>query len=234
MFVLLGVLSGCGRNVKEHHVLAITSTVIGAETSLDPATNQPQTSFGYNRRELALVPTNRVYCKNKKGEIMADNCEPVPEGSGGAKDSADVLMEIYYNPKDSSGIYQRLAVGEKAVKQPGAWLMFTKDPEGTVNDNSVRALSKMAKLQTAEYDYKQDEKTDEIINYVANKKGELKKNDANQTLLKELFDNAKIPAKNPYRQFIEKAVSAEDLRERFKAREEFIKPLNKVIPLDYE
>jgi hypothetical protein len=41
----------------------------------------------------------------------------------------------------ASGIYQRLAVGDIAVTQPGASLMFAKDGGGNLDSTAVAALS---------------------------------------------------------------------------------------------
>jgi|GEM_PF-2521383 len=127
------VLSGCTHT--DHMVLSSTGTVIGVDISQDPATQSPHAKLGYNRGELAIVPTNRPPCvkdKNPPGFQCAQG-----DWKGGAKDTTDVLMELRYggifDTGGSSGIYQRLAVGNTAVRQPGAAFMFAKDENGTLD-----------------------------------------------------------------------------------------------------
>jgi hypothetical protein len=90
-----------------------------------------QAKLGYNRGEVAIVPTNR-----------SANEEPGSQG-GGAKDSTDVLMELKYNGifSQNGGIYQRLAVGKTAVKQPGAAFMFAKNNAGEIEPETAAAIS---------------------------------------------------------------------------------------------
>jgi len=126
--VTLLLFTGCrGRQA----VVAATGTVIGVEISQNPQTQMYQAKLGYNRGELAIVPSNR------SGDV-----EPGAVG-GGAKDTADVIMELKYSGLFSSGggIYQRLAVGTTAVKQPGAALMFLKDDSGNIDEAKVKAIS---------------------------------------------------------------------------------------------
>ena len=54
-----------------------------------------------------------------------------------------VLMELRYSGifSRSGGIYQRLAVGAEAVKQPGAAFMFAKDADGNISSNAVQAIT---------------------------------------------------------------------------------------------
>ena len=123
-------LQGCTQ--QRHAVLALTTTIIGLEVSQNPATQVPQGKLGYNRGELAFVPTNRS-AKDQAGNT-----------AGGAQDSADVLMELRYggifDKGASSGIYQRLAVGKTAVQQDGAAAMFIRDAEGEVDADAKDAL----------------------------------------------------------------------------------------------
>jgi len=130
IFLTFGLI-GCGQ--QGYSVLAVTSTIIGVEVSQNPANQTPQAKLGYNRTEVAFVPTNR------------DAGEKAGTSWSGAKDSADVIMELRYGGifdlGASSGIYQRLAVGNTAVQQPGASLMFGKDAEGKVDKNASDALT---------------------------------------------------------------------------------------------
>lgn len=133
-------LTGCSNT--QHMVLAATGTVIGIDISQDPATQTPHAKIGYNRGELAIVPTNRAQCVKKQNSNQFE-CTPVQ--GGGAKDSTDVLMELRFKSpfsfQGNAGIYQRLAVGENAVTQPGAAFMFAKDDSGELKPDTAKAVS---------------------------------------------------------------------------------------------
>jgi hypothetical protein len=127
LITLLAILSLQGCATRGYSVLASTGTIIGLEVSQNPATQMPQARLGYNRAELTYVPTNRNF-KDDAGDT-----------GGGARDTANVLMELRYGGTfdigKSSAIYQRLAVGDDAVKQPGAVAMFLRNAEGGVDKN---------------------------------------------------------------------------------------------------
>jgi hypothetical protein len=105
------------------------------EISQNPANQSPQAKLGYQRGEVAIVPSNR-----------SGNVEPTSGTStigGGASDVADVLMELRYAnifSFNNAGIYQRLAVGKTAVSQPGAALMFAKDQKGNLDPETAAAI----------------------------------------------------------------------------------------------
>jgi hypothetical protein len=119
--------------------VAATATVIGIEVGQTATANSPEAKLGYNRAELAVVPTNRGSCPpTKEGETPA----PCTATSGnGAKDTTDVLMELRYGGGMTTGgsqnVYQRLAVGTVAVKQPGASVMFAKNANGNVDEKAA-------------------------------------------------------------------------------------------------
>lgn len=125
-FILLlcaALLSGCA---AKYAVVANTSTVIGLEVNQNPATHAYAAKMGYVRSETAVVPTGRG----------------TPDG---AKASADVLMELRYGRMFSltdAALYQRLAVGSEAVKQPGATIMFAKSPDGTLDPVTAAAITR--------------------------------------------------------------------------------------------
>lgn len=125
---LLGALSGCA--TSGDHVIAATGTVIGLEVA-QGATGSPAFKLGYDRAELAYVPTNRAGA--------ADGTR------AGADETAEVLMELRYSGIGStsgeSGIYQRLAVGKIAVAQAGASVMFAKAADGKLDDKAVAAIA---------------------------------------------------------------------------------------------
>ncbi len=144
---LLMTATGC--KTSNHYVIAATGTVIGVEIAQDPKTQVPTAKLGYNRGELALVPTGRPRCVQKDDDSL--DCGP---SGGKASDSANVVMELRYggifDTGASSGIYQRLAVGSDAVKQPGASLMFIKNADGNVDPNAAMALAALTSVQASE------------------------------------------------------------------------------------
>lgn len=107
-------LLGC-KAIDRNYVITSTGTIIGVQIAENPTTQLYEAKLGYARAEAALVPTNGV----------------------------SVLMELRYGGIFSKygGIYQRLAVGDTAVKQPGASLMFAKDAAGNISSNAVQALT---------------------------------------------------------------------------------------------
>lgn len=123
--------SGC--LPARHSVVASTGTVIGLEIAQNPASQMYQAKLGYNRAELAVVPSNR---SSDKGEAST---------GGGASDTADVVMELNYAnifSLSQSGIYQRLAVGKFAVSQPGAAFMFAKGKDGVLDPQVASSVAK--------------------------------------------------------------------------------------------
>jgi len=137
-FVLFLMYGCAGRQA----VIAVTGTVIGVEISQNPANQSPQAKLGYNRGEIAIVPTNRS-AKEDAGTHGA-----------GAKDVGDVLMEIRYggifDTGPSSGIYQRLAVGSTAVSQPGASIMFAKDADGKITNETKEVLKSLETIKSSD------------------------------------------------------------------------------------
>lgn len=129
---LAAVAGGCA---SRHMIVAATGTNIGVEVSQNPANQSPQAKLGYQRTEFAIVPTNR---------------SAKEETTGGAQQHGDVIMELRYGGifdlGKSSGIYQRLAVGSKAVERPGAALMFSRDADGNVSADAAKALEALKKL----------------------------------------------------------------------------------------
>lgn len=136
------VATGCGP--QRHAVIAATGTSIGVDISQNPATQSPQAKLGYQRVELAIVPTNR-----------SAEADPGTQGHGAA-DHGEVIMELRYNgifeTGPSSGIYQRLAVGKEAVTQPGAAMLFAKDDTGTVSEGAAKALQSLMSVPGVDVD----------------------------------------------------------------------------------
>ncbi len=139
VFCFAVILIGCTN--MQHQVIAATGTVIGIDISQDPATGSPHAKIGYDRGELAIVPTNRSQCSKKDSA----DWQCTPERGEGAKDSTDVLMELRFKSaftfSGDAGVYQRLAVGKKAVEQPGAAFMLAKDASGELKPETARAVA---------------------------------------------------------------------------------------------
>ena len=138
---------GCGNN--RHAVIAVTGTNIGLDISQNPANQTPQAKLGYQRSEVAIVPSNR------SGGVDPAGTNTYGTGTvGGASDVADVVMELkfsnifsgIFNP-GSGGIYQRLAVGETAVEQPGAAFMFARDQKGGIGSSTASEIAKSFKFK---------------------------------------------------------------------------------------
>jgi hypothetical protein len=128
------VLAVTGCTNSKHYVVAATSTIIGVEVAQNPSSQMMEAKLGYNRSELALVPSNRS--SGKDGDVAA---------GGGAADTTDVVMELNYGnifSLSSSSIYQRLAVGKNAVSQPGAAFMFAKGKDGTLDPKIAESVSR--------------------------------------------------------------------------------------------
>jgi hypothetical protein len=148
-FLALPLIQGC--TAAGGSVIAATGTTIGVELSQNQTTQTPIGVLGYKRAELAYVPTNRGNADKTTKVTDADKKVTetqeggLPPMKGGARDSANVLMELRYSGifdwGAGSGIYQRLAVGDLAVTRPGASMMFAKDTQGKIDASAASALS---------------------------------------------------------------------------------------------
>ena len=130
-------LSGC---TARHEILAVTETNLGVDVGQTPSSQTPHAKLGYQRVEVAVVPTNRS---------AGEEAGAVPEG---AASNADVIMELRYrgifSTGTDSGLYQRLAVGKEAVQQPGATALFIRNSSGDVDKNAAAAVQALTKLET--------------------------------------------------------------------------------------
>lgn len=127
--IISALASGCS---GRHAIYTATGTVIGVELSQNPQTQMYQAKLGYNRGEMAIVPTNRSGDKDA-GAVAS-----------GAKDAVPLILELrtagLFTFSESGGIYQRLAVGESAVKQPGAAFMFGRGPDGHLSASAAKSI----------------------------------------------------------------------------------------------
>ncbi len=139
LFAAVCALSLTGCMDVRHEVLAVSETNIGVDISQSPSTQTPHAKLGYQRVEVAIVPTNR------SAGVEAG------VAPGGAASNADVLMELRYSGIFSqganSGIYQRLAVGKDAVEQPGATALFIRNASGDMSPEAAAAIASLKKTE---------------------------------------------------------------------------------------
>jgi hypothetical protein len=199
-------MAGCSKT-NEYYVISATGTVIGVEVSQNPATQTPQAKLGYNRGELAIVPSNRPPCLTDDSKNPPVQCGQLGRG---ARDVPDVLMELRYggifDTGPSSGIYQRLAVGETAVAQPGAALMFARNADGTLDPAAPAAL-RAAEARADEIMATRAGAVDTILAHVTNPDGTVDK-----VKLETLLDAT--PGTEGVKDHIMNAQNVEDLRTR--------------------
>lgn len=124
LIVLL--LGGCGTTPDA--IVTSTGTVIGIEGSQSPTNSSPAATIGYKRAEFAYVPIKLRECTKEGGEESCDER---------AFETPNVLMELYFKTLLQSQLYQRLAIGEKAVAQDGAAIIFAKNADGTISTQAV-------------------------------------------------------------------------------------------------
>lgn len=144
LVVCLMVIIGCG---SQTCIVAGSQTVIGIEAYYDQKTEMPYGRVAYARNEIAIVPTNRLPDCYYESDTARKEME-----NGGAKDTGNVLMEINFTNwfcfwKDQA-VYQRLAVGDSAVSQPGAAIMFAKTQTGTLDKSAIDALKSLGSIKT--------------------------------------------------------------------------------------
>lgn len=118
---LLGLVLCANGCTTQGRWIVATGTLIGVEIAQNPSSQMYQAKLGYQRAELALLPTNNT---------------------------ANVIMELRYGSIFSlseASIYQRLAVGDIAVAQPGASLMFAKSVSGQLDPVTAMAITRNVK-----------------------------------------------------------------------------------------
>lgn len=130
---LLLLSAGCQTN--NDRVVVATSTTLGIAVAQNPATQLYEAKLGYERVELAFLPSNKNSTTN------------APIIGNGAKDTPDVIMELSLrNIFAGGGVYQRLAIGSTAVAQPGAAFMFAKDQNGQLSTNITAVIQQALPL----------------------------------------------------------------------------------------
>jgi len=114
------MVAGCA-NIQTPSVISATGTVIGVEIAQNPANQMPQAKLGYNRGEFAWVPLSPQWV------------------------TPNVLHELRYSgifDMKTASIYQRMAVGDIAVSQPGSLMLFAKNSDGSVDPDIAEAISR--------------------------------------------------------------------------------------------
>lgn len=208
LVVITGILTGC--QTAGHKVLASTGTSIGVEIAQNPATQSPHARLGYQRVELAIVPTNR------SGESATAG-----SSENSARDVADVVMEIRYGGifdlGTTSGIYQRLAVGTTAVRQPGASFMFAKGADGKLDAEAAQAVARAQEAIAGLPERDPDVKKEQLR--LRNRFRELvKANPGNEAKFNEAAQEASKNAEKyqRFRQFLADAEATPDTVNRIK------------------
>lgn len=234
-FLTVLFLHGCA--AVSSSVIASTGTTIGVKLSQNPTSQTPTAVLGYKRAELAYVPTNRGTAdktttkQDSKGHPVVAQEGGLPTTAGGARDSANVLMELRYSGifhwGSGSGIYQRLAVGDRAVSQPGAAFMFSKDFKGEIDENISKYLA-AAQQEIAIENYR----IERIVSYVADGSGAIN----TQTLI-TLVSAAENKAPNIITNSVKNEINfiktASELKEILSDDlDTIIEPLYKSIPID--
>lgn len=169
--------AGCRTGSSD--VLAHTSTLIGVDISQSTSTQAPKIKAGYAREELAVVPTNRRNSAGKNGTNQLEQ-----NYKNGAKDSANVLMEIHAAGMIESltfgaDIYQRLAVGDIAVRQPGAAFLLARKSNGDLPTEEAKAVRDAVKNATSNLEESQKAGTD-LVAGITTEAGKLSDTDLNK------------------------------------------------------
>ncbi len=228
-------IAGCAN--PSSSIIALTGTTIGVEISQSQTNQTPNAVLGYKRSELAYVPTNRGTAKKTTTNFENNtptqtiNEEGIPTSGSGARDSANVLMELRYmgifNFGENTGIYQRLAVGDIAVAQPSATFLFSKDDKGSVN-SSVADYVAGAQLEIT----RENRQIKSIISYVSNGA-----DDINSETLKSLVEKAESTDQNIITKSVSNAIKSAKTGAELKALlsdklDAAINPLHKNLPTD--
>lgn len=125
-----------GCNSPQSCIILSNQTGFGIRASYNPQTQLPEGEIGYINSVFSIIPTNRAF---NSDEVQIEKV------GGGAKDTANVLFETnfsnWFNFWSDQAIYQRVAVGETAVSQPGVFAIFAKDYDGKIDVELIKALS---------------------------------------------------------------------------------------------
>lgn len=164
LVLLILPLASCSDRLLRENVLASTQTVVGLQLAQNPQTQGYEARAGFSRQELFIVPTSKRVAYDSGGEVpprarsFAADGTPIRDDAGVTSDdpsrTPEVLGEIMVDgavgldPAGkplSVGVYQRLAVGPRAVSSPAAERLLARGVGGsvapaTLNDPARAAL----------------------------------------------------------------------------------------------
>ncbi len=139
-------MPGCssGKILREN-VLASTQSTFGLHIAQNPQTQVHEFKFGYARNELFLVPTDKTITYAESGSAGKKE----KSVSSGATKTANVVGEIQVGgtargTENGVRMYQRLAVGDIAVRSGAAIALYAEDKD------VAKAASAASKLLTLE------------------------------------------------------------------------------------
>ena len=123
-------LAGCAGKILRENVLATTQSAFGLQVAQNPQTQMYEAKIGYSRNEFFLVPTDKTIMYETSG----GSDEKEKSVQSGASKTANVLAEIQVggtakNSEQRVTIYQRLAVGDIAVKSGAAIALYAEDED---------------------------------------------------------------------------------------------------------
>ena len=96
---------------------------------------------------------------------------------------ADVLMELKFSnifSINTSGIYQRLAIGKTAVSQQGAAYMFARDQKGNLDPETAKAIASIESIKGRSTEFR--EKMSKIMALYREYESDSEKNKKSRTL----------------------------------------------------
>ena len=119
-------------------VVVTSQTGVGIVASYNAQSQMPEGKLGYLRNEVAIVPTNKTPdCAYEK-----DAKQAYQGGSGGAKDSPNVIMDFnlgnWFAFWENQNLSNRIAVGDKACKVAPFLFLQNYTPA------QIEAMSKLA------------------------------------------------------------------------------------------
>jgi hypothetical protein len=148
---LLLPLASCSDRLLRENVLASTQTVVGLQLAQNPQTQGYEARAGFARQELFIVPTSKRVAYDSRGEVpprvrtFAADGTPIRDEHAATGDdpsrTPEVLGEIMVDgavgldPAGKPlnvGVYQRLAVGPRAVASPAAERLLSRNIAGSV------------------------------------------------------------------------------------------------------
>lgn len=143
MMRLIGVVAcalaagGCSDRLLRETVFANTGTMVGVSIGQSATTGAYELNAGFARHELFLVPTDKTIAYDQSAGTQS-------HASAGAEKTANVIGEIQVGgtgrgPGGRVETYQRLAVGDLAVRSGAAVALMASDPATAAAVTGTRA-----------------------------------------------------------------------------------------------